>query len=294
MLGEAAHPFQIHHGASQGASFSGLPVAGASTISKPNLTPVTPPPSFGNMNTSVQAGSAFQGMNVQPGFGTQPAVAYGQAQSFIPPSQNPVPFNQPVSPAGLFSQCCDRTETVNVYVSSALHFESPASHFGQVNLNNLLTRLISTGLIQPTQTAPTQPSKTQPVAERQEKEDVPKFPDLTGFVREDMKKRYNSVVTKLYTGQQCSSCGVRFSSSGTDKYKDHLDRHYRQNRSTKDTSKKDTHRRWCCSVQCCEICREQFDMYWEDEREQWRLKNAIRADGKTYHPSCYEDYKNTW
>lgn len=67
-------------------------------------------------------------------------------------------------------------------------------------------------------------------------------------------------------------------------------------------------------------------MYWEEEEEEWHLKNAIRVDEKvrnevtkkelkftfyqwclfiltgntkillsffqTYHPSCYEDYKN--
>ncbi|KAG9348415.1 hypothetical protein JZ751_002150 [Albula glossodonta] len=42
--------------------------------------------------------------------------------------------------------------------------------------------------------------------------------------------------------------------------------------------------------QSCEVCGEQFDMAWDDEREQWSLKNAIRFDIKTYHPSCYEDF----
>ncbi|KTG33851.1 hypothetical protein cypCar_00003667 [Cyprinus carpio] len=157
--------------------------------------------------------------------------------------------------------------------------------------------------------------------------------------------RHDSIITKLYTGIQCYSCGVRFTASQTDVYADHLDWHYRQNRSEKDISKKVTHRRWYYSLtdwiefeeiadleeraksqffekvheevvqktqeaakerefqsvkaaadvvhELCEICQEQFEMYWEEEEEEWHLKNAIRVDGKTYHPSCYEDYKNT-
>ena len=57
-------------------------------------------------------------------------------------------------------------------------------------------------------------------------------------------RRYESVVTKLYTGIQCYSCGMRFTSSQTDVYADHLDWHYRLNRSEKDVSRKVTHRRW--------------------------------------------------
>ncbi|XP_054237601.1 pre-mRNA cleavage complex 2 protein Pcf11-like [Indicator indicator] len=39
----------------------------------------------------------------------------------------------------------------------------------------------------------------------------------------------------------------------------------------------------------CEICQEQFEQYWDDEEEEWRLRNAIRVDAKIYHPSCYKD-----
>ncbi|XP_015265247.1 PREDICTED: pre-mRNA cleavage complex 2 protein Pcf11-like, partial [Gekko japonicus] len=43
----------------------------------------------------------------------------------------------------------------------------------------------------------------------------------------------------------------------------------------------------------CEICQEQFEQYWDEEEEEWHLKNAIRVDEKIYHPSCYEDYQKT-
>ncbi|XP_068021585.1 uncharacterized protein [Melanerpes formicivorus] len=42
-------------------------------------------------------------------------------------------------------------------------------------------------------------------------------------------------------------------------------------------------------AESCEICQEQFEQYWDDEEEEWRLRNAIRVDAKIYHPSCYKD-----
>ncbi|XP_010862672.4 pre-mRNA cleavage complex 2 protein Pcf11 isoform X2 [Esox lucius] len=242
-------------------------------------------------------------------------------------------------------------------------FPPPESHFGQVDVNDLLSKLISTGIIpsggikatQSSDTVPA-PSSTESEAtppaptvieeeEEEEQEEDENLPDLTGFVIDDMKQRYDSVVTKLYTGIQCYSCGMRFTASQTDVYADHLDWHYRLNRSEKDISKKVTHRRWYYSLmdwiefeeiadleerakslffekvneevvqktqeaakekefqsvkaaadvvdEACEICQEQFEMYWEEDEEEWHLKDAIRVDEKTYHPSCFEDYKNT-
>ena len=61
-------------------------------------------------------------------------------------------------------------------------------------------------------------------------------------------RRYDSVINRLYTGIQCYSCGMRFTTSQTDVYADHLDWHYRQNRTEKDVSRKITHRRWYYSL----------------------------------------------
>lgn len=35
--------------------------------------------------------------------------------------------------------------------------------------------------------------------------------------------------------------------------------------------------------QSCEICQEQFEMYWEEDEEEWHLKNAIRVDEKVWN-----------
>ncbi|XP_077983868.1 pre-mRNA cleavage complex 2 protein Pcf11-like isoform X2 [Glandiceps talaboti] len=42
----------------------------------------------------------------------------------------------------------------------------------------------------------------------------------------------------------------------------------------------------------CDICQEKFDQFWDEDEEQWQLKDAVRVDGKTYHPLCYEDTKD--
>ncbi|KAG9332994.1 hypothetical protein JZ751_013949 [Albula glossodonta] len=314
-------PFQ-GQSLTQGGSFSVPAVPATSNFPNSYVRPVAsfynpgaPGVAVGNVNTSV---NVPQPMNMLSGLGkTQLPAPYSQGQPFMQP-QNAVPFGQ-----------------------TGPQFASE-SHFGQVDVNDLLTKLIENGIIKSTPTdaaanesaAPTQTALAAEEEEEEEQEDDHDVPDLTGFVIEDMKQRYESVITKLYTGIQCYSCGMRFTASQTDVYADHLDWHYRQNRSEKDISKKDwiefeeiadleeraksqffekVHEEVVQKTQeaakekefqsvkaapdvvdeSCEICQEAFEMYWEEEEEEWHLKNAIRVDEKTYHPSCYEDYKNT-
>lgn len=41
----------------------------------------------------------------------------------------------------------------------------------------------------------------------------------------------------------------------------------------------------------CEICQDKFEQFYNEEKEEWHLRMAVRVDGKTYHPLCYEDYQ---
>ncbi|XP_050299204.1 pre-mRNA cleavage complex 2 protein Pcf11 isoform X2 [Anthonomus grandis grandis] len=43
----------------------------------------------------------------------------------------------------------------------------------------------------------------------------------------------------------------------------------------------------------CHVCRESFEQFFNEEKEEWHLRNAIRMDEKTYHPVCYEDYQKS-
>ncbi|XP_048348967.1 pre-mRNA cleavage complex 2 protein Pcf11 isoform X1 [Sphaerodactylus townsendi] len=323
----------------QGPSFSGPPVSTAQNF--PNALNRAPGhyyddknlqgPQFGNFNN--MAGNVQQQMPVMPVGAVQP-VPFSQAQPLLPVHvQNPGTFVQ--------------TQAGNAPLSYA------DNHLGQLDVNELYSKLLSTGILkvlQPDATS-SQPSEvsTQPTLEEDEEDqdqsEDQEVPDLTNFVIEELKQRHDSVINRLYTGIQCYSCGMRFTTSQTDVYADHLDWHYRQNRTEKDVSRKVTHRRWYYSLtdwiefeeiadleeraksqffekvheevvlktqeaakekefqsvpagpagvdESCEICQEQFEQYWDEEEEEWHLKNAIRVDEKIYHPSCYEDYQNT-
>uniref|UniRef100_A0A671KH58 Pre-mRNA cleavage complex 2 protein Pcf11 n=1 Tax=Sinocyclocheilus anshuiensis TaxID=1608454 RepID=A0A671KH58_9TELE len=187
-----------------------------------------------NFSVAVPMSSDFQGSFRPapfpgPGVGNVPQPMMGP-QPFMPPNQ--ISF-QPGS-----------------------QFQQPEPEpLRQIDVNDLLSKLISTGIIKPAQTDSTtdstSASQTLSVPEEEEEEEQEEdedVPDLTGFVLEDMKQRHDSIITKLYTGIQCYSCGMRFTASQTDVYADHLDWHYRQNRSEKDISKKVTHRRWYYSL----------------------------------------------
>ncbi|NXX15554.1 PCF11 protein, partial [Podargus strigoides] len=278
-------------------------------------------PPYGNFSNMPIGSNQVSLMSAQPG-------PYGQSQQYLP---NPGSFVQ--NPAG------------------ALPHSYPDNHLGQVDVNELFAKLLKTGILKLSKTDATsaQVSETtaQPAAEEEDDDqnEDQNVPDLTNFVVEELRQRYDSVINRLYTGIQCYSCGMRFTTSQTDVYADHLDWHYRQNRTEKDVSRKITHRRWYYSltdwiefeeiadleeraksqffekaheevvlktqeaakekefqsvpagpagaVESCEICQEQFEQYWDEEEEEWHLKNAIRVDEKIYHPSCYEDYQNT-
>ncbi|KFW74651.1 Pre-mRNA cleavage complex 2 protein Pcf11, partial [Manacus vitellinus] len=278
-------------------------------------------PQYGNFNNMPMGSNQVSLMSAQPG-------PYGQGQQYLP---NPGSFVQ--NPAG------------------ALPHSYPDNHLGQVDVNELFAKLLKTGILKLSKTdstsAQANETSAQPTAEEEDDDqnEDQNVPDLTNFIVEELRQRYDSVINRLYTGIQCYSCGMRFTTSQTDVYADHLDWHYRQNRTEKDVSRKITHRRWYYSltdwiefeeiadleeraksqffekaheevvlktqeaakekefqsvpagpagaVESCEICQEQFEQYWDEEEEEWHLKNAIRVDEKIYHPSCYEDYQNT-
>lgn len=57
-------------------------------------------------------------------------------------------------------------------------------------------------------------------------------------------RKQPGLIHNLYTGIQCSSCGIRFTAEFTIKYSSHLDWHFRQNRREKMASKTVQSRKW--------------------------------------------------
>jgi pre-mRNA cleavage complex 2 protein Pcf11 len=41
--------------------------------------------------------------------------------------------------------------------------------------------------------------------------------------------------------------------------------------------------------QPCPICKEKFHSEWDEEKEDWVWKNAIKVGNRIYHASCYAE-----
>ncbi|OWF46603.1 uncharacterized protein LOC110455499 isoform X2 [Mizuhopecten yessoensis] len=247
-----------------------------------------------------------------------------------------------------------------------------------MNVSSLLQRLMATGIIPPKDTEKNDNTETtetpkppeiktskndntktgsinekdfiKPVFKQVKIKDVP---DLTELKTEKLKQLHEGVIQSLFSGIQCSACGQRFSAQQTERYREHLDWHFRQNRRDKDDAKVTKYRRWYYDVSdwityeeidesegkgrssifekmlaiattanlanvpqdtvvnapegsniihcppatgedkgdVCEICGDPFEQFWNEDQEEWHLRDAIRVESKTYHPICYEDEK---
>ena len=39
----------------------------------------------------------------------------------------------------------------------------------------------------------------------------------------------------------------------------------------------------------CQVCHEQFEEYWDEEEDVWRLRDCITSNGKAFHSYCRDD-----
>uniref|UniRef100_A0A0A9XGI4 Pre-mRNA cleavage complex 2 protein Pcf11 n=2 Tax=Lygus hesperus TaxID=30085 RepID=A0A0A9XGI4_LYGHE len=108
-----------------------------------------------------------------------------------------------------------------------------ASDLGSIDVGELLKKLVAVGFV--------------PASDKKEekKEEVTTEIIPVSFERPDgLKTRQPGLVHLLYSGMQCSSCGVRFPPEQTGKYSQHLDWHFRQNRRERDAMRVAQSRRW--------------------------------------------------
>lgn len=106
-----------------------------------------------------------------------------------------------------------------------------------LNINELWEKLLASGIINS--------NKTSEVNELKDKE---KPIPVSLSKPETLKKRQIAIVHTLFSGMQCSSCGVRFPPEQTMKYSQHLDWHYRQNRRERDSARRAHSRKWYYEV----------------------------------------------
>ncbi|XP_057662114.1 pre-mRNA cleavage complex 2 protein Pcf11 isoform X5 [Diorhabda carinulata] len=235
-----------------------------------------------------------------------------------------------------------------------------------LNINDLFQKLVASGFVTSTtqpkkpatdivplkeSTPPTNNEYTPQVSSSQNAPPTTKFKKnsvlnlkrITFERPETLRVRQSNLYNMLYSGMQCSTCGMRFTAEASMLYSQHLDWHFRQNRRGKKNSRVATSRRWYYSLtdwknyeeledleereknyfdeqkqaegagedadedveipsvaadpdstdESCVVCRDKFDQFFNEEKEEWHLKNAIRIDDKTYHPVCYEDFQQS-
>ncbi|KAM7300430.1 pre-mRNA cleavage complex 2 protein Pcf11 isoform X4 [Ixodes scapularis] len=69
-------------------------------------------------------------------------------------------------------------------------------------------------------------------------------PPLSFFKTDQLKVKHPGVISALHVGTQCASCGLRFTDEKCEKYRQHLDWHFRANRRDKDGARKAFSRKW--------------------------------------------------
>ncbi|ESP04412.1 hypothetical protein LOTGIDRAFT_170803 [Lottia gigantea] len=144
---------------------------------------------------------------------------------------------------------------------------------GGLDLNSLFSKLVATGIIpksNPESTSNTTTTVTTSVSvdtnkpkpkpvyipnavpkfeepeeePREMKEPLLPIPDISDFRVDKLKRRYKGVVQRLYEGIQCSTCGIRFVMDDTERYREHLDWHFRQNKRQNDEFNMAKNRQW--------------------------------------------------
>lgn len=116
-----------------------------------------------------------------------------------------------------------------------------------VNVDELLQKLISSGVINQQQQPPAKPTENVPKEEEPAKDVKPPIivKPINFSKPETIKTRQQGIVDKLmFLGMQCSSCGLRYPPEQTIKYSQHLDWHFRQNRRERDLVRKAHSRKW--------------------------------------------------
>ncbi|VVC32299.1 RNA polymerase II-binding domain,ENTH/VHS,Subunit of cleavage factor IA Pcf11,CID [Cinara cedri] len=110
-----------------------------------------------------------------------------------------------------------------------------------MDINELFKKLVDSGIVpqeKPKEVIPLKIKKKEKEADSLIIKSVD-FSDPSS-----LKQKQPGLVHSLYTGIQCSSCGIRFTAEFTIKYSSHLDWHFRQNRREKMASKTVQSRKW--------------------------------------------------
>lgn len=168
---------------------------------------------------------------------------------------------------------------INEPMSSAASTTSaPASattpNLAGLNINELLQKLVASGVLGKSNTESNETKATEQIT-----------PVLLSKP-ETLKKRQAGIVHALFSGMQCSSCGVRFPPGQTIKYNQHLDWHYRQNRRERDSARRAHSRKWYYEV-------SDWIQYEEIENLDEREKNWFETQQTEQDPTNDDSNQRT-
>ncbi|CAG4994297.1 unnamed protein product [Parnassius apollo] len=182
---------------------------------------------------------------------------------------------------------------------------NPLPILGNININDLFAKLVATGIVQMPEEnkEKTKTEETKP-KEAEDKNIIHKV-DL--LKPETLKIKQPALVRRLYGGMQCSGCGARFPPEHTVRYSQHLDWHFRQNRRERDSARRAHSRPWHYDLpdwlryeeldELDEREKNWFEAnaasgeFYNEDREEWHLRNAVTHLDRHYHPLCLADYK---
>ncbi|KAF7256734.1 hypothetical protein EG68_05661 [Paragonimus skrjabini miyazakii] len=188
--------------------------------------------------------------------------------------------------------------------SVATTLSAPLSAVPSIDVHALFQKLVKAGIVSTTVSQP--------------------IPDIGHYGWDRFKVPCTSETDALYSGHQCSQCGLRFHSDLSPEFASHLDYHYMKNSCDDQNSRNrnfyQTARYWLLSEmtqdgapqfdseapvpdlqesKCpafadpskniCAVCYEKFDVFWDHEEEEWMLRDALLVQDKAYHPICQED-----
>lgn len=140
-----------------------------------------------------------------------------------------------------------------------------------LNIDDLFQKLVASGILNNKKN-----NNNSDEAPTDKKKPLPTPIDLSKS--ETIKQRQDAHIEVLFSGMQCSSCGVRFPAEQTTKYSQHLDWHFRQNRRDRDSARKAHSRRWYYDV-------SDWVQYEEIEDPDDREKNWFESQQSEADPS---------
>ncbi|KAJ8667667.1 hypothetical protein QAD02_009330 [Eretmocerus hayati] len=144
-----------------------------------------------------------------------------------------------------------------------------------LNLNELFQRLVETGIV----------SNLFEIKKTEEEEKkAPEIIPVSFDKPETLKTKQPAMVSALYSGIQCSSCGARFAPEMATRYSRHLDWHFRQNRKERDSSRKAHSRLWYYEIsdwiqfEEIEDLEDRAQSWFETEKQSMEIENAAAEE----------------